>query len=413
MGVGNTAVVLTDAKVQGMKPPATGQREISDAKVPGLRIRIGTSGAKTFIIRKRIGGRIRNITIGRYGPRFGLAEARKRARTVLSDIEGGKDPTTTLATPRRAGKGAETIRALWPDYKIAKSALRSAGEVERIFDRYILPEIGDRIADAVTRTDVTRFIDGIANSAPVMARAVHAQLSAFYSWALPRLDRLPANPCRDAGRPDKAKARDRVLAEDELRALWKVAEGEAQPWRAGLMLLILTGQRRDEVFSADRTEFDTIAGLWTIPASRAKNGVVHDVPLSPMAATVLEAVAEIKGSAKLFPAQGNSGNGPSGFSKATARFRAGVEKVLDRPVADWTLHDIRRTMATGMQRIGVRLEVVEAVLNHVSGSRAGIVGIYQRHNFLDEKRYALNAWATELSRIVTGKRLDNVVAINA
>ncbi|MBR0551748.1 tyrosine-type recombinase/integrase [Stakelama marina] len=426
MAVGNrqAAVALTDAKLKGMKPPASGQIEWSDAKVPGLRVRIGASGAQTFILRKRVGGKVRNITVGRYGPRFGIADARKKARSLLSDIEAGGDPTATLATPRRAGKGAQTIRNMLPDYLVAKSGLRSVGEVKRIMERYVLPEIGDRMADAVTRADVTRLIDDIAATAPVMARATHAQLSAFYTWAMPRLDRLPANPCRDAGRPPKPEARDRVLSESELRALWQVAEEEALPWGAGLKLLILTGQRREEVFAADRDEFDLKAGVWTIPADRAKNGVAHRVPLAGEAVAVLESIPAIAMTAedgseatspKLFPARSRPMNAPSGFSKAQARFRVSLAKKLNKEpeaVPDWTLHDIRRTVATGLQRLGIRVEVTEAVLNHVSGSRAGIVGVYQRHSFDAEKRHALEAWAADLARIVCGDDRGNVVVLH-
>lgn len=273
----------------------------------------------------------------------------------------------------------------------------------------------------MTRGDVTRFIDGIAERAPVMARNVHAQLSSFYTWALPRLDRLPANPCRDAGRPAKPKARDRVLAEPELRALWKVAEAQAEPWRSSLKLLILTGQRREEVFDADRAEFDFDAALWTVPAAKAKNGAAHLVPLSRAALSVLTAIPEqpvclpdrpdLSVAPKLFPAAGNPLNGPGGISKAVERVRVALVAELKGDVPHWSLHDIRRTVATGMQRLGIRLEVTEAVLNHVSGSRAGIVGVYQRHDFFVEKKHALESWAAEVERIVAGEGRDNVVSL--
>lgn len=404
------AVQLTDAKLKGMKPPTTGQVEVSDAGVPGLRLRMGTSGAQTFIVRKRIGGRVRNITLGRYGPRFTLADARKKARTVLSDIEAGGDPTATLATPRRGGQGAETIASLLPEYLSAKADRRSVAEMKRVLNGYVVPTLGDRLADAVTRADVTRLIDGIAKTAPVMARNVHAQLSSFYTWAMPRLERLHANPCRDAGRPAAPRSRDRVLTDAELRTLWSLAEAEPLPFGPALKLLMLTGQRRDEVFSADRAEFDLKAKIWTIPAARAKNGVEHRVPLSSPAIIVLKAIPAIEGSPKLFPARSRPQNGPSGFSKAQARFRADMAKALGE-VPDWRLHDVRRTVATGLQRLGIRMEVTEAVLNHVSGSRAGIAGVYQRHHFAEEKRHALDAWAAELARIVEGEGRENVVAI--
>lgn len=398
------AMNLTDAKLKGMKSPASGQAEISDAVVPGLRVRTGASGAQTFIVRKRVGGKLRNITLGRYGPRFSLADARKKARAILSDIEAGGDPKAALPKSKGAGNGAPTLRNLVPDYLKAKADRRSVLEMQRTLEKYVLPELGDRLADAVTRGDVTRLIDKISARAPVQARAVHAQLSAFYSWAMPRLDRLPANPCRDAGRPDKPKPRDRVLSDDELRALWLAADETPPPWGPGFQLLILTGQRRMEVFHANRAEFDLEEAIWTIPGARAKNGEAHRVHLSPVAVQILRAQVVVGGSAKLFPADGNGDNGPGGFSKAQTRIRAALAKKLGRDAAadvpEWRLHDIRRTVATGLQRLGIRIDVTEAVLNHRSGSRAGIVAVYQRHEYDAEKRHALERWAEKVAEIV-------------
>lgn len=403
------ATKLTDAKLQGLKAPAKGQAEYSDSDVPGLRIRIGTSGVKTFILRKRAAGKISNITLGRYGPRFTLAEARKKARTLISDLEAGK----AAPTPRRRSQGtAGTIRAMVPQYLSSKAHLRSHSEIERILNNHVLPKIGDRFADSVTRGEITAFIDEIAERAPVMARAVHAQLSAFYTWALPRLDRLESNPCRDAGRPDKPKARDRVLNDDELRALWQVTDAEAAPWGPGYKLLILTGARKSEVFEANRSEFNLKAKEWIIPANRAKNGVAHIVPLSDAALAVLKGIKEARESQKLFPATGNNERSPGGFSKAQARIAKALNKKLDREEGEyWTMHDIRRTVATGLQRLGIRFEVTEAVLNHVSGAKGGIAGVYQRHDWKAEKRAALDSWAVELDRIIRRKGGSNVVAL--
>jgi integrase len=388
------ATALTDAKLKGLKPPATGQLEISDAIVPGLRIRVGKGGARTFIVRKRIAGTPRNITVGRFGPRFGLAEARKKARSILSDIEAGKDPSGPSKRP--TGRG-DSLRALWPAYRADKAHLRTLAEVERIFDKYILPDIGDRLADAVTRGDVTRLIDSIAATSPVMARNVLAQLSSFYTWALPRLDRLPANPCRDAGRPRKPESRDRVLTDAELAALWRIAQADKWPWGPGLLLLILTGQRRSEVFGAAWAEFDLKTRIWTIPAERAKNRGAHIVPLSEAALDVLKSLPRSNSSDLLFPAIGNPDAPASGVEKAVQRWRKEISKAFGKPVPHWRLHDIRRTVATGLQRQGVRIDVTEAVLNHTSGSRAGIVGVYQRHEYTDEKRKALDAWAQHVA----------------
>lgn len=392
------AVGLTDAKLQGLKAPVSGQVEYPDSVVPGLRVRIGVSGTKSFILRKRVAGKWRNVTLGRYSERFTLAAARKKARVLLSDTEFKADPVAVLPKPRRYQPAGHTVRALWPDYKAAKAHLRKLREVERVFKRHILPEFGDRAADGITRAEITRFIDEIARRAPGMARRILAYFSSFYGWALPRLDRLPGNPCRDAGRPPRPKSRERVLSEREIGLLWHILEREGVPFGPAIQLLLLTGQRRNEVFSADCAEFDLQTGVWTIPAERAKNGVVHLVPLPPPVSAIVKQLARTEGG-KLFPARGNSEAGPSGFSRAMARIRAALEEQVGADVPHWTLHDLRRTLATGLQRLGVRLEVTEAVLNHLSGSRAGIVGVYQRHHYFDEKRAALAGWCKEVKRL--------------
>jgi integrase len=398
------AVGLTDAKIKGLKPPATGQDEYPDSLVPGLRLRVGSSGTKTFILRKRVGGRARNLTLDRYHERrFTLADARKKARALISDIEAGEELQPSRQRGR-SGQTSGTVKALFEDYEKSKANLRSIGEIKRIFEKYVLPELGGRLADSVTRADITRLIDGIA--APTMARAVGAQLSAFYSWAMPRLDRLESNPCRDAWKPPKPPSRDRVLSDEEIKALWKASLAEPAPFGPGIRLLLLTLQRRDEVFSAEVEELDLKNAMWTIPGSRAKNGVVHIVPLSAAALAEIKPLVGERKVGRLFPARGRGENGASGFSKCWARVREAVGQELGRSVERFTMHDLRRTGATGMQRLGVRLEVTEAVLNHVSGSRGGIVGVYQRHHFTDEKREALSTWSDELTSIVRPIRIE-------
>jgi hypothetical protein len=284
LGSSKGSAALTDAKIRALRPPESGQAEYLDAIVPGLRLRVGVSGAKSFVLRKRVAGKYRNITLGRYSERLPLAEARKRARQILSDVEIKADPVASLPKPQKRTAAGHTVNSLWPDYKRAKAHLRGSAEIKRIFKRHILPEFGDRAADGITRSEITRFIDEIAQRSPVMARNILSYFSAFYTWALPRLDRLPANPCRDAGRPPKPKPRERVLSDKEIGALWHVLEGEGAPFGPAIKLLLLTGQRRNEVFEAERSEFDLERQLWTIPGERAKNGVAHLVP--PMKPTM-------------------------------------------------------------------------------------------------------------------------------
>jgi integrase len=166
-------------------------------------------------------------------------------------------------------------------------------------------------------------------------------------------------------------------------------------------MLIVTAQRREEVAGMRWGELTPDLSTWTIPASRAKNGAAHLVPLPLEAQAILKAAQRLKGSDLVFPGERRVF---AGWSKAKERLdqRCGV--------SDWTLHDLRRTAATGLQKLGVRIETTEAILNHVAGSRGGIVGVYQRHDWANEKRAALNAWGARVAAIVEGQEAWTVVA---
>jgi len=295
-----------------------------------------------------------------------------------------------------------TMSEVYSHYRVSKRRHRSIKEIERIFERHILPVFGTSRIAAIDRAHVTLLLDRVASAgprpAPVMARAVGAQFSAFYSWAIARHSFLTENPCRLAARPPRPRPRSRILTDQELRTLWRVLEAEGTPWRNAIRLILLTGQRRREVFEAEWVEFDLDRRMWTIPATHSKNGREHRVPLSPESIDLLEAIPR-GASAKLFPARGRPERGASGFSKAMKRINLAV-RAADGAGATFTLQDLRRTVATGLQRLGVKLEVTESVLNHISGTRDGVVGIYQRYQFEDEKRIALNRWAIELVNIV-------------
>ncbi len=208
---------------------------------------------------------------------------------------------------------------------------------------------------------------------------------------------IVSNPCTDVRAPTAEKSRDRVLSDVELQAVLQACDRLNEPFGALIRLLALTAQRRDEVGQMTWREIDLDARLWTIPKERAKNGIAHEVPLSEPAVRVLANVHRITGSRGLVFT--TTGETPvSGFSK--------VKKRLDVALPDapsWVLHDLRRTAASGMARLGINLPVIEKVLNHTSGSFGGVAGVYQRHQFADEKRAALDAWAAHIEAIA-GRR---------
>ena len=192
--------------------------------------------------------------------------------------------------------------------------------------------------------------------------------------------------------PGSETARDRVLTDDELAAVWQAATEQGGHFASVVKLLILTGQRRNEVAGMEWKELDLRAKIWKLPRGRVKNDSGHEVPLSAPALAVIDSVPRVSGRQLLFTTTGSTPI--SGFSK--------VKQQIDEAsgVEDWTLHDLRRTAASGMARLGVSLPVIEKILNHSSGSFRGVVGVYQRHSFADEKRAALDLWGAHVARLV-------------
>lgn len=399
---------LTDDKIRRLQP--TEQRtELADDVVSGLRLRVGVSGVKTFVLRVRFDGKPRNYTLGRYDPqRFTLAHARMLARKMLGEISEGRDPTAKLGCVRGSDGRLKGLIELYLEREV-RGRKRSAAEIERTFRVNVIPGLGGRYVDSITRADVTDLVEKVTyrtrderragkRDTPRQGRMVHQLLSAFFNWLLPRMDQIQLNPCAGAWRPRMAPPRDRVLSETEIRLLWNASK-DAGSFGKAVQLLLLTGQRRGEVFGALWSEFDLEKRLWIIPGARTKNGKANQVHLSTSSLEVLRTIPRASGASILFPAKGKTNIPVSGFTKLWASILARVANGLEEPIERVTMHDIRRTVATGMQRLGVRLEVTEAVLNHLAGSKAGIVGVYQQHHFRDEKVKALDGWASELLRI--------------
>lgn len=383
---------LSDEFIAETSCPDTGHLELRDFAVPGLRLRIKSTGKKSFVLRKRVGQHVRAIQIGHFDPEdFLLGDARAKALAILSSIDDGRGQ-------HRLTVSSETMSEAFERYRLAKSGMRSSKEIERIFRRDILPVLGGRLPQFISRSEITALIDQVQSRS--MARAVAAQLSAFFNWLMPRCDDLKTNPCRFAGKPRQNPSRCRVLTNRELQTLWHVLMVEKSIFSTGVRLLMLTLQRRGEVFGADCSEFDLEGSRWTIPAGRTKNGRAHEVPLSTLALELFRSQIGGRTNGKLFPAKGNPNGSASGFSKAWGRIRQRVDEALGEEVDRYTMHDIRRTGATELQRLGVRTEVTEALLNHVSGTRGGIVGVYQRYDFSREKRDAIQNWSNELCRIL-------------
>ncbi len=383
------AKVLTARAVEAVKPE-TARREIPDGGFPGLYLVVQPSGAKGWAVRYRHNGKPRKLTLGKF-PLLSLADARDRARGALAAVSQGVDPGA------QEQRQADTVAALVADF-IARhvSKTKSAAETVRIFEREVLPVWGDRKAAEITRRDVIDLCDSIADrGTPYMANRVLAAVRKMFNWAVAR-DVLQGSPCIGVKPPAQERARDRTLTDDEIAIFWRATGALGHPYDPVFRLLLLTGQRLQEVAQMEWAEIE--GAVWSIPGDRTKNGEPHKVHLSDPAMLVISGVPRIKGAALLFTFDGRKPI--SGFSKAKQKLDRYMADIAWQNFAHWKLHDLRRTFATGLARRGIDLVVAEKCLNHLSGSLSGVAGVYNRFSYADEMRRAWEAWAALLTEIV-------------
>jgi len=405
------AKVLTAAAVEKIKP--TDKRvEIGDAGMPGLWLIVQPSGVKSWAVRYRRAGVSVKLTIGPW-PAFGVADARREAGVVLQQVAKGLDPRRVKQERLHAEATAldfGTACRMWvervqrPHKRAWKETARAIGLKPDEHEPRLWTTIKGSVADCwgarrltdITKRDVVAWTDQIAERAPYASNRLLAHLHALFEWAKGR-DMVTTNPCSGIDKQPE-QSRDRVLTDEELRRVWNAACELDWPFGPLAKLLILTGQRRDECAEMAWDEIDFDTRTWTLPKGRVKNEKGHIVPLSAAAIDVLRDVPR-KG--RLVFAQPGYDR-PGGFGRMRDRLHA------RSGTSGWRLHDLRRTCATGLQRLGVRLEVTEAILNHTSGSRAGVAGIYGRHDWAAEKRDALDRWAAHVMGLVEGKPADAI-----
>ena len=393
---------LTQFTIDNLKPAAA-RREVPDGRVGGLYLIVQPSGARSWAARYRFDGRQKKHTLGPY-PALDLATARRRALEALGDVAGGNDPAAAKKAAKEARKAeqsaddrvANVAKSFTEKYLKRHVGPGWAREAERLLRKEILPVIGLKRLRDVRRADAIDILDGIVDrGAPFTANRALAVLTRLGNWAVER-EIIPASPFDRIKPPAVETSRERVLSDDEIKLVWAAFEAVGHPFGAFGKLLLLTGARRAEVAGMRWSEVDIAARAWTLPGARTKNGREHVVPLSDAAVRVLQDLPRIgdKPDGFIFTTTGRTS--VSGYSHA----KAAIDRAISAEMATWTFHDLRRTVATNLQKLGVKLEVTEAVLNHVSGSRAGIVGVYQRHTWADEKRAALNAWGEHIAAIV-------------
>ncbi|MFS8035542.1 tyrosine-type recombinase/integrase [Xanthobacter sp. AM11] len=405
---------LTAKGIDALKP-GTSRYEEPDGNMPSLYVIVQTSGAKSWAVRYRFKGKPKKHTLGTY-PAIKLADARTLAAQVLTAVAEGRDPSEEKKQAKREAAhpvkdDIGSVVAMFLD-RYAKPNQRedSFKETKRHLEKEAVKAWRGRSIKSITKRDVIDLLDAaVDRGATVTANRLLAAVRRFFNWCVER-GIVDASPAAGIKAPTAEKSRDRILSDKELGLVWKGAESLDWPFGPFIHLLILTGQRRDEVAGMRWSEIDLANATWTIPGDRTKNGKAHVVPLSPGAVSLIEGLPRMKDgegdSAFVFSTTGKTAI--SGFSKAKAALDKAIAKLLkgndeadaDEPptIPDWRLHDLRRTMASGMARLGVPVHVVEKLLNHTSGTFSGIVGVYQRHEYADEKRQAIETWGEYVAR---------------
>lgn len=378
---------LTDLVVRNAAAPADGQYVIWDKSLPGFGLRVSQGGTRSYVVMFYEGPRKRRVTIGKY-PALGLADARSEAKRILASVMLGAPPEM----PSKAAPVLDFANAL--DAFVETHCRRNnrqatSKETERLLRRHFEPKLGRMALADITAQRVAALIDQMLDT-PGEANHAFAAVRKFFNWARERRH-IERSPCEGMRLPTKPRTRERVLDPDEIAKIHAAAIAYPYPYGAIVRLLLLTGQRRQEIVGLRWDEVDLDAGSITIPAQRNKSGRAHVLPIAPMARDILEALPRLGGN--VFPARGRTDTTFSGFSKSKRAFDEACG------VTDWTIHDLRRTAATNMAGLGAPPHVVERILNHSTGTISGVAAIYNRFQYIDEMREALVVWEERVKQV--------------
>lgn len=434
--MGKSDFKITKRSVEGLVP-SNKDAFYWDTEIKGFGVKLTPAGRRTYVFQYRIRGKIApvRVTIGQHGPVTADA-ARREALRLKAMTASGRDP---VREQREAAREAalvemERLRAeealaditvtkrskIWlDDVKVVRP--RTYGFYEGIIRNHVLPTIGGIPMPDMKRSDVRRVIESIPAEQKTLRRNTHATLSAFWHWTndqfletydAPLSDVSPfPQRSRSRKKEDALKPRDRVLSDLEIESFWNATAKLLSPYSAFLRLLLLTGQRRSEVAGMHWSEFNRDAEMWVLPPERSKNGQANKISLSSLAIRVLDGLAggddwPVKG-----PVLSTDGTRTiAGFSYIKRLIDKEIASATDQEFKEWHIHDLRRTVATKLQQLGIRFEVIEAILNH-RVKPVGVAKHYQLHDWAPEKVTALASLATEIERIISGNDKQNVVPL--
>ena len=395
---------LTDDRIASIGPAPAGKRlEIFDTALPGLNLRVTDRGVKSFAVRYRHSGRTLRYTIGRCPP-LRLKKAREIAYGLIASSRQGENPMDAKRAAKATKDRSPTCEKV-VDRFIAKGLTQQkpthAAEVGTASKKRSRRTMDGATLASIETADVAGLLEKIAS--PSTKRHTYFALRRLFNWAK-GVGIITTSPIgEDFPTPAKPNDRERVLEADELTAIWRVVIGTYSTYHSILQLLIVTGQRRDEVAEAQWSEFDLKKKLWTIPAQRTKTGKTHHLPLSSLALQILENIPHTN-TIHLFPGEApDDKEYKEGQSKrATFSGWSRAKRRLDEKsnASGWRLHDIRRTVATRLAEQGVGPHVVERILNHSSGVVSGVAEIYNRASYQKEMREAQQIWDDYLCTLV-------------
>jgi len=421
---------LTQVAVERLKPPASGRVEYFDTQLPAFGLRISASGRKSWIVMYRVGKKLVRETLGTVAGIPKVDKARELARESMRQAQGGMHPVEM----RRAKEAASialpdtfsTVADLFIErYAKPNTKPVTCAETKRLIERELKPVWGSKPIRSIGRRDVIELLDNIIDrGAPIQANRTLAHMRRLFNWARER-EIVDSNPAAGLRMPATETQRDRTLADGELRLFWAACSDIGWPFGPMFKLLLVTAQRRSEVAGLRWSELKLSDRQWIIPRERAKNDRLHVVHLSELS-------VEIIGNLPQFVRDTDRGNGKSsasdfvftttgerevsGISKAKERLDKRMLTLLrderaregddseDAAIGEWSLHDLRRTAATGMAKLNVAPHVVDRILNHVSGTIRGVAAVYNRHAYIEERKAALDAWGGYIEKLVASTR---------
>jgi integrase len=411
-------IKLTALAVARLNPPESGQIDYFDSSMPAFGVRLSLAGTRTFFVMTRVHGKLARLTIGKAkinddDAGLSLREAREKAGEWLDCATRGIDPRHTKAEERAGNeeKARNTFKTVGERFMRQYGERRLAISTQREYRRTLFgPDTSvwaERPIASITRADVRAVLDAmVERGRPSAANHTLAYLRKFFNWCAEK-DLVELPPTDRISAPTPNKVGERALNEAEIVEVWRAFEAEGGHFENLFKLLLLTGQRRSEVGGMRRSELSNLNGnepLWEIPGERTKNKRPHLVPLVPQTVAIIDALPLIGEGDLLFTTTGATPI--SGFSKAKGRIDTWIaaqrKKNGARPMPEWNLHDLRRTMVTMMnEHLRIPPHIVEACVNHISGkAKAGVAGVYNKALYLTERREALTAWAEFVDSLV-------------